>query len=152
MNIPISHCSYPHIIVHIPISHCPHCHIRLLATICLYIAYPHHLLHLLLLLPPSSPLLTSMPQSAMSDTSSKKCNPEIELRNSWFIWQPDSVKHQHNTVCLVTQCTSTVSVVRVMMMMMMMMGSLCCCIVVLCILKEWHRLQKCSNGNTTTSH
>ena len=33
-----------------------------------------------------------------------------------------------------------------------MMGSLPCCIIASRILKEWHRLQNCSNGGTTTSH
>ena len=36
----------------------------------------------------------------------------------------------------------------VMMMMMMMMEGLCRCIVVLHILKDWHRLQNCSNVST----
>ena len=35
---------------------------------------------------------------------------------------------------------------------MMMLGSLCCCIVVaLCSLREWHRLQNCSNDAITIS-
>lgn len=33
-----------------------------------------------------------------------------------------------------------------------MMSSSCPCIVAIHILKERHRLQKCSNGGTTTSH
>ena len=35
---------------------------------------------------------------------------------------------------------------------LMMVGCLCRCLVALRILREWHRLQTCSNGGTTTSN
>ena len=41
--------------------------------------------------------------------------------------------------------------VHAMVVMMMVMIGLCHFIVAICILKERHRLQNCSNGGTTTS-